>query len=275
MPFAELPWVRLAYSDRGRGPAVTLLHGFTQTRSSWEELLDLLPRGYRYVAPDLRGHGETDLAPQEPTSIRGCIADVESLWDRLEIPASHLVGYSMGGRVALHMAALGSPRILSLVCLGARAGLEGRDREARLRLDHELAARIEADGVSSFLDWWLSRPLFAGLARRGAAFSAADRQSRLGNLPQGLAASLREMGAAVEDPLTDAQLRSITCPALFLAGQQDETFLAEAHRLADLVPGGVWSAVPGAGHAAHLEDPAGVAAILSDHLSRRHRESAW
>jgi 2-succinyl-6-hydroxy-2,4-cyclohexadiene-1-carboxylate synthase len=259
--------VRLAYEVVGRGVPVTFLHGFSQGGAIWRETASLLPANrWSCLLLDLRGHGGTEAPPGSPVTLEACGADVLAAWDRLEIRRSHLVGYSMGGRLALHLASRRPERLLSLVVVGAHAGFEGRERAERRRQDEQLARRIETEGIEWFVDHWSSLPLFAGIARRGPQFQEALRAVRLRNRPEGLAASLRGMGAGATEPFWN-RLIAISCPALFVAGEEDETYRRQAERLASSVASGRVAVVPGAGHAVHLEQPQAFARLLADHLS--------
>jgi 2-succinyl-6-hydroxy-2,4-cyclohexadiene-1-carboxylate synthase len=261
------PDVRLSYFVLGEGTPVTLLHGFTQNGRSWLEIISRMPAGWMWIVPDLRGHGETRARRGTPCTMNSCTADLEMLWDHLGVPATHLVGYSMGGRLALHVAARRPKRILSLLTIGAHAGLEEEAREGRRRGDEGLAERIEQDGLEAFVNYWGALPLFAGLERRGPAFVAQVRAERLTNHVAGLACSLRGMGAGAMDPLWD-DLAGVVFPCTFVAGQLDHGYVASARRLASIVPHGRVEVVPRAGHTVHLERPDAFARVLEDHLAR-------
>src|SRR5438034_9074584 len=157
---------RLSYFVAGDGPPVTLLHGFTQSGRSWRELIAHMPEGWKWIVPDLRGHGETQLRHGALCSMDACTADLVRLWDALGVERSHIVGYSMGGRLALHITARRSNRVASLRTVGAHAGLEEYAREGRRRGDEGLAERIEEDGRGAFVSYWRALALFAGLERR-------------------------------------------------------------------------------------------------------------
>jgi 2-succinyl-6-hydroxy-2,4-cyclohexadiene-1-carboxylate synthase len=258
--------VRLSYFVAGEGTPVTLLHGFTQSGRSWLEVISRMPAGYLWVVPDLRGHGETRTAPDAQCTMDACTADLEMLWDHLGVRRTHLVGYSMGGRLALHVAARRPQRILSLLTIGAHAGLEEEAREGRRRGDAALAQRIEDDGLEAFVNYWSSLPLFAGLERRGPAFVAQVRAERLNNHVAGLACSLRGMGAGAMEPVWD-DLAQLTIPSTFVAGQLDHGYVASARRLAGTVPNGRVEVVPRAGHTVHQERPDAFARVLASHLA--------
>lgn len=220
-----------------------------------------------WIVPDLRGHGETSTRPGAACSMDACTGDLEMLWDHLGVASSHLAGYSMGGRLALHVAARHPERILSLLTIGAHAGLEEEAREGRRRGDEGLAHRIEQDGLESFVNYWSALPLFAGLERRGPAFVAQVRAERMTNHVAGLACSLRGMGAGAMDPLWD-DLARVALPCTFVAGQLDHGYVSSARRLAATVPHGRVEVVPRAGHTVHLERPDAFARVFEDHLAR-------
>lgn len=231
---------------------MTFLHGFAQFGDSWDELAALLA-AHEPLAPDL-----------SPGGPEGVLA----LWDRRGIERSHVVGYSMGGRLALRLAADHPGRVASLAVIGAHAGLEGAARDRRRAEDKALAARIEAEGVEWFAAYWASRPIFAGLARRGPAYLAELDARRRRNSAQRLAEFLRVMGAGATEPFWE-RLQAIACPTVVIVGAEDQAYLGRGRRLAELIPRARLAIVPDAGHAAHLEQPAAVAALLAAHLSSR------
>ena len=256
----------LSYFVTGEGRPVTLLHGFTQSGRSWRELIGKLPAGYRWIVPDLRGHGETQIWKGASCSMDACTADLVKLWDALEVERTHLVGYSMGGRLALHIATHRPDRVLSVFTIGAHAGLEEDAREGRRRGDEALAQRIEKDGIEAFVNYWGAQPMFAGIERRGPTYAAEVRSDRLRNHVAGLACSLRGMGAGAMEPLWD-RLAHIEFPCTFVAGQLDHGYVASARKLAATVPNSRVEIVPRAGHAVHQERPDAVARALTFHLA--------
>src|SRR6266581_3242981 len=273
MPIVEGADVRLNYYESGEGTPVTLLHGFTQSGRSWQETISKLAAGWRWVVPDLRGHGETKTKPGAACTMDACTSDLVLLWDHLGIDRTHLVGYSMGGRLALHVAVHQPKRILSLLTIGAHGGLEAEAREGRRLGDEGLAQRIESEGLEAFVSYWTALPMFEGLERRGPSFTAQARAERMGNTVAGLAASLRGMGAGVMEPLWN-DLPRVGVPSTFVAGQLDHGYVASARRLAAAVPNGRVEIVLRAGHAVHQERPDAFARVLSGHLAAAAGTSA-
>jgi 2-succinyl-6-hydroxy-2,4-cyclohexadiene-1-carboxylate synthase len=232
---------------------LVLLHGFTQTGRSWQPIAHALAGRYRAVAPDLPGHG--DFASRRPASFAACDAYLRALTDGRPVT---LVGYSMGGRIALH-AALSLP-LERLVLIGASPGIaDAGERAARAAEDAALAHRIEAIGLEAFVREWSAQPLFAGMPRGVAELVEEDR---LRNTASGLAAALRGLGTGVMPPLWD-RLGSLAVPVDLIAGERDEKFRAVAERMASALPSSRVVVVPGAGHATHLEAPDAVVEVLA------------
>jgi 2-succinyl-6-hydroxy-2,4-cyclohexadiene-1-carboxylate synthase len=231
-----------------------LLHGFTQTGRGWDEVArHLAGERYRPLAPDLRGHGAA--AARRPIDFQACVADVA----RLGGARFALAGYSMGGRLALHVALAHPERVSRLVLVSATAGIEDDgERAARRAADEQLAAWMQPRLMTEVADRWGAQPLFAGQSGEVAAAARADR---LNNDPHHLAASLRGMGTGVMEPLWD-RLGSLSMQAVVVVGERDEKFTALGERLAARLPRGELVVVPGAGHALALEAPAAVAAAI-------------
>jgi 2-succinyl-6-hydroxy-2,4-cyclohexadiene-1-carboxylate synthase len=235
---------------------VVLVHGFTQTATSWSGVLDGVALEI-HPREDLWATAEELVEQAQARWVQA--AKHRRVEDRLPtalVPAPW-VGYSMGGRLALHVA-LGHPHAVSgLVLLGATAGIEDDDeRAARRSSDRLLARAVEEDGAPAFLERWLAQPLFEGLTEPGPR----QRNARV------LAACLRRLGTGSQDPLWD-RLEEITVPTLVLAGERDEKFIAIGQRLSDGIgPNATFATVPKAGHAAHLENRAGFRDLVEPFL---------
>lgn len=237
-------------------PTVLLLHGFTHTGSSWEPVAAALGESYRVLTPDIRGHGAAGDAT--PITLEAVLADLAPL---LGSGGVTLVGYSMGGRVALH-AALASPdRVKRLVLIGASPGLaDPGEREQRRLADEQLADEIERLSIKDFARGWAETPVLAGLPAEARGRAHADR---LRNRPAGLARALRGLGTGALPSLWD-RLRELSMPVLLVAGERDEKFRQIAEEVAGSVPAAEVLVVPGVGHAVHLEAPDRVAWIITE-----------
>ncbi|HEV7807622.1 MAG TPA: alpha/beta fold hydrolase [Solirubrobacteraceae bacterium] len=233
-----------------------LLHGFTQTGRGWDEVVRHLGgETYRPLAPDLRGHGAA--GPRRPIDMDSCVRDVAAL----AAGRFALAGYSMGGRIALHVALAHPERVSRLVLVSTTAGIDDpRERAQRRARDDELAAWMaQQHTIAEVADRWGAQPLFAGQKPEVAAAARADR---LCNAPEHLAAALRGIGTGVMAPLWE-RLGELRMPVAVLAGERDPKFVALARRLAGALERSSLTIVPDAGHALALEAPAAIVAAIT------------
>jgi 2-succinyl-6-hydroxy-2,4-cyclohexadiene-1-carboxylate synthase len=244
---------------------IILVHGFTQTARSWlpmvERLTASLGPDVDIVALDAPGHGERgDVRADLPTGAAMLGG---------EGGQATYVGYSMGGRLCLHLA-LAAPNLVErLVLIGTTPGIEDQSlRDARRAADDELADEVERMGVGAFIDRWLSQPLFTTLTD-----SDADVEARLANSAAGLASSLRLAGTGTQAPLW-SRLGEIAVPVLVIAGEHDPRFMAIGRRMADAIPDASFVLIEGAGHAAHLERPAQTCGAIVTWLRSRQPPNA-
>jgi 2-succinyl-6-hydroxy-2,4-cyclohexadiene-1-carboxylate synthase len=239
------------------GARLVLLHGFTQTRHCWGPVPAALAGrvGRQVVLADAPGHGEA-------AKSRLTLTDAGAVYGDTLGPAAWL-GYSMGGRLALHVALARPAAVEALVLVGSSPGLADPDERARRRRDDEaLAAHLETIGVPAFVDEWLATPLFAGLPP-----AAAHRNERLANTAEGLASSLRLAGTGAQEPLWD-RLSELACPVLLVTGADDTRFTGIAADMAGRISHGEHAVVPGAGHSVHLEQPDAFIETVGDWLLR-------
>lgn len=259
--------VELRARIEGEGEPILVVHGFTGRSESMAPVAAGLRDERRVLRVDLVGHGESE-APRAraPYTMECCVAQLTACLDALELPRVDLLGYSMGGRAALALAAAQPGRVRSAVLVGASAGLaDAAQRAARIRDDEALADEIEREGLEPFVERWLALPLFASQARLGPEFLAAARAERLRNRPWGLANSLRGMGSGAQPPLHDA-LPRIAAPVLLVAGALDAKFQAIARDLAARLPRASVATVADAGHACHLEQPEAFLRVVREFL---------
>ena len=235
-------------------PNLVLLHGFTNTGASWDQVVAALSERYRPLAPDIRGHGTA--SDVGPVSLLGVIADVSAAASA----PFELVGYSMGGRLALHVALALPGRVRRLVLIGASPGIaDVSARAQRLAADERLAGEVELMTIEAFADRWART---AVLADQPPAVQAAVREQRLRSTPAGLAAALRGLGTGAL-PSVWERLGELTLPVDLVVGERDAKFRATAGEMAAALPAGRVHVVGGAGHAVHLEAPAAVADVIN------------
>ena len=277
--FVQVNGVRLGVEQRGVGarfiapqdgeeapPTLVLLHGFTGSAAAWGHQLDkLADYGLRIIALDLLGHGQSD-APDDPQrySIERCQQDILAALQELGVSKGQatILGYSMGGRIALYTAFSGFFR--ALILESASTGLEdSAEREQRRRSDEALAASIEREGMPAFIERWENLPLFASQSTLPSECREALRRQRLQNSVTGLAQSLRGVGTGIQ-PSLYSRLPTLHIPVLLIAGALDTKFTAIARRMVQALPQSQLRIVPAAGHTVHLEQPQLFASLVGD-----------
>ena len=197
--------------------------------------------------------------------MRRAADDLADLLAGVTEEAVHLLGYSMGGRLALYFALAFPGRVKTLTLASASPGLaSAAERAERRGWDNALADHIEKDGVEAFVDYWEALPMWKSQRRNLSEEQRAQlRAQRLKNRPSGLANSLRGMGTGAQ-PGLHAKLPSLAVPTLLLAGAEDGKFVRVNQRMADSVPNARLVVFPATGHAIHLERPTAFArAVLS------------
>ncbi len=263
--------VALNVEEAGAGRPLLLLHGFTGSARTWEPFLPAWSATRRAIAVDLLGHGGSD-SPADPEryTMPRCVAVLVAVLDRFGLERADVLGYSMGGRVALHLAAAHPERIGALVLESASPGLEtAAERAQRVRADEELAERIEREGLERFVDEWQDIPLFASQRSLPADTRERLRRERLANDPRGLANSLRGLGAGRQEPLWD-RLSSLAMPIRLVVGERDARYVEIGRRMASAARDARLEVVAGAGHAVHLERPDAFERLVTELLAQ-HR----
>jgi 2-succinyl-6-hydroxy-2,4-cyclohexadiene-1-carboxylate synthase len=229
-------------------PLVAFLPGFAQRGDAWVSVAERVAQRYRSVCLDFRSWTFD--------------ARLSELAARVD-DGDALVGYSMGGRLALAAALRRPPRFGAIVLVGTSAGIEDRaERLARRREDEELADWIEAHTIEEFAERWEAQPVFAS---QSSELKAAQRPGRLSHEPEKLAQLLRSAGQGTFEPVWH-ELERIDCPVLAVAGELDTRYADAAYRVAERVKRGRARLVAGAGHAPQLERPAEFAELVLDFL---------
>ena len=237
---------------------VLLLHGFTGHGESWAEAGQAFAvAGFHALAPDLLGHGRSP-HPSDATryEMAQAAADLRSQLDRSDMTAAHLLGYSMGGRLALFFALAYPERTRTLTLVSASPGIASlTERAERRRRDDALANLIEQDGIVAFVDYWQSLPMWKSQQRNLSAEQRRQlREQRLQNNPVGLANSLRGMGTGAQPPL-HSDLPALSVPTLLIVGADDGKFVTVNRRMTQKIPDSRMVNFPETGHAVHLERP--------------------
>lgn len=249
----------------GSGPAVLLLHGFTGGARSWDALRAELRTRCTVIAVDLPGHGRS-VPPAGAYGVGDAARELAGVLASTGSAPAAVLGYSMGGRIALRLA-LDHPFVVgSLILESTSPGISApAEREARRRSDAALADLIEREGLAAFVDRWEQMPLWAGHSRVAIADRTRLREVRLSHDPRGLMMALRRFGAGEDPPVLD-RLRDISVPTLLIAGARDEPYVAHAHAMASRMPTATVRIIPGAGHMVHLEAPAAYSSAVKTFL---------
>ena len=234
-------------------PIVLFLHGFLGSGEDFDAAIESLSDLFCCLTIDLPGHGQTIvMGTDRQYEMAQTAAAIINLLDRLQIPQCFLVGYSMGGRLALYLGLNFPQRFPNVVLESASPGLESdRDRQTRLQRDWDLADRLEAD-FPAFLEQWYGQPLFQPLRRHLQFAEIQTRRSR--NQPVELAKSLRYLSTGLQPSLWQL-LEHHSQPLLLVVGADDRKFCEVNQAMVDRCSVARLAIVPDCGHAPHLEQP--------------------
>ena len=255
--------LKLPMSTHGRGFPLLLLHGFAGSRSSWDALAPELAKFSTVVAVDLPGHASAPLPSNRGEE--GFFEVVDALAACTEGPMD-VLGYSQGARLALALALRHPKRVCRLVLESGTAGLSSEEWRLKRRAEDEAnASLLEEGGVASFMDAWKKRPLFATQERLPLEKKQALEERRKAHSASGLAGALRCMGLGVQ-PNFWPLLCGLRVPTLLISGEEDIKFTSLAQQMACALPFAYHAAIPGSGHAVHLELPGEWQEVIKDFL---------
>ncbi len=258
--FADVNGTRLYYEETGHGIPVVLIHGLCLSSRMWDEQVDCLAQRFRVIRYDVRGFGRSDVPTDEPFRHAD---DLRALLDHLDAPTAHVVGLSMGGRVALHHALIYPEATRTLVLVdSALDGFEWSDRwEASL---DAIAARARSDGATAANRMWVEHELFAPARERPFCYS---KLAEIVGNDSGWV-WLNASPAKGIDPPARARLGEVRAPALVIVGERDlDDFQSIAGILADGIPNARKVTMAGAGHMSNMEEPAEFNDLLMEFLT--------
>ena len=261
--------LQLATTVTGSGEPVIVIHGFTGSGAAMAPLVHRLD-GWQRIAVDLPGHGRSPAPPQPSRySIEAMAESVARLAATAADESYHVIGYSMGGRVALALAAAHPHVCRSVALISATAGMtDEAERAHRRQADEALADRIGEHGLEQFVADWMAAPMWDTLrACLSETEWEASMRQRLGCDPVGLANSLRAGGTGSMTPLWD-RLATLAVPTLIVCGALDGKFVELGRRMSELLPHSELAVMSGVGHAVHLEAPDLCADTVADFMRR-------
>jgi 2-succinyl-6-hydroxy-2,4-cyclohexadiene-1-carboxylate synthase len=251
------------------------LHGFTGGGGDFAPLAEAL-REWHWVTPDLPGHASDPTlvaAPSDDCTLNSSLEFLDSLIPEMAKDPTILLGYSLGGRLALNYALERPGRVAAIILIGASPGILDRfERDKRRSEDESLAKKILADGVQVFLNDWQQRPLIATQSRLPMTWQTTMRARREKLRPAGLAASLRGFGQGSIEPVWH-RLGELRIPALICAGAEDEKYSLLAKKMAAGLSESELLILPKAGHMAHLENLPGFVTGVRAFLAQHHLQT--
>ncbi len=252
----------------GSGFPLLLLHGFTGDSSTWTSFCGQWGGTSKLIIPDIIGHGQTESPLDvERYSMEAAVHDLKGILEQLNVERVDLLGYSMGGRLALSFAMHFPDKVRKLVLESASPGLATKEERANRRLkDAELANFIKEKGIKMFVDYWEGLPLFSTLKRLPSAIWEGIRSQRLRNSPDGLANCLLGMGTGSQPSWWD-KLDQLPYEVLLLTGEEDAKFCSIAERMLQKLKKGTWITFENSSHLIHVEEREKFGTIVSDFLS--------
>ena len=261
--------VRVGYSIMNKEASETMvfLHGFTGSTKTWEPIIECLPSTVRCIAVDLMGHGKTE-APQqsERYQMPEQVLDLHTLFVSLQVSDFTLVGYSMGGRIALAYALQYPEHVKRLVLESASPGLQSETEQlTRIQADDLLANKIAQQGLPAFIDFWQDIPLFQSQKNLPEINRRAIRQERLQQSSLGLVNSLKGIGTG-RQPSFWCQLSELNMPVTFITGELDQKFYLIAQQMKNRIANSQHIEVLAVGHAIHVENPVQFATIIMEQM---------
>lgn len=254
----QLDGLRLHVRKEGNGPCVTLLHALGANHAIWDAQAEALAQRFTVLRPDLRGHGRSD-APAGAYSLDMLAGDIVAMWDALHVEQSHVVGISLGGFIAQHLA-LGWPERIGRLVLADTSS--GYPPEAAAQWPARIRTVLE-EGlhglVPATLERWFTSPYRERHAERvceiGRIIETTPRQGYAGCCH------------AIAGLATTNRLSQIATPALVLVGEQDVgTPVSMARTLAEGIPGAELRVIEQAAHLSNVEQPAVFNRLLLDFL---------
>lgn len=255
-------------------PIMLFLHGFMGSGADFDAVVSRLSADFCCLTVDLPGHGKTKVKPELDYQMPAVAKAVVELLRQLNISQCFLLGYSMGGRLALYLTVYFPQLFIKVILESASPGLKTQvERDERLKQDAKLIDRLLRVEFSVFLEQWYQNPLFSSF-RQHPNYHQAIAQ-RIHNNPHELAKSLQYMGLGVQPSLWD-NLTTVQVPVLLIVGEYDTKFKEINHDLADLLPQAQLQLVKNSGHNVHFERSSQFARIIQDFCgktSKKHRHN--
>lgn len=258
--------IKYPIEHSGAGTPLLLLHGFTGSRKTWDGAARYLPSNYPITTLDLPGHGESVVHDASASTFATVVDDLSWIITETTQGAVDVLGYSMGGRLALALAIAYPAQVNRLILESASPGIaDEQERRLRQTADEHLADRILLGGLEQFVDDWERLSMWESQRALPEVDQVRQREIRLGQSATGLAASLRFMGTGTQ-PSYWSGLPDLCMPVLLIAGELDHKFTQIATQMHEAIPASRLEVFSGAGHAVHLEQTERYARLVSNFL---------
>ncbi len=257
-------------------PPLLLLHGFTGSAQTMAGIA-ATQKTRETICADLIGHGKNPV----PASFRrykftAQRRQISKIIESMDASRVHLLGYSLGGRIALDFSLKNQEKVASLILISSTAGLKSRNqRKARKSQDLSLAKSIlenkkdglaQKDSLAEFVRDWMSQPLFASQSRLGQKYMEDAYNQRMQCSPLGLANTLKGAGLGSMKPLW-GKLHKLKIPCLIVTGSEDVKFSDLGEKLQTEIRTSVLIKIGETGHTPHLEKPALTGGLISQFLN--------
>ena len=239
-------------SGRINAPAIVMLHGFMGSSGDWKKIACKFSDKYRCIRIDLPGHGHSLNINKESYTIDNTAREVIKILDAIGVEKFNLLGYSMGGRLALYIATHYPERIEKLIIESASPGLKTpEERRERIKSDSLIIQKLKTASMEDFIDEWYSMPLFGNI-------KSTDKykkifKARMKNKPKGLIRSLKFMGTGRQPSLWD-EWQKLKIKTLLISGENDSKFCGIAKEMAELNPFAEHIIIPGVFHNTHFDN---------------------
>jgi 3-oxoadipate enol-lactonase len=246
---AVIKGVTVGYTDQGNGTPLIFIHAFPLSKTMWQPQVDALKDTYRVITIDLGGHGESDIVLWNDT-LDDYAKNIIGLLDHLGIAQAVFVGLSMGGYTLFSIYRHYADRVKAMVLADTRAQADSEEGKAGRQSMAEVAFK---DGASAIADIMLPKLLAPSTIEHRPEMVEQVRQMILQTPTAGIVVDLVAMAARPDS--TDL-LSTITCPTLFIVGEDDQaTPVAESQYMAQRIPGAIFVTIPQAGHLSNFEQP--------------------
>ncbi|MGB0647188.1 MAG: alpha/beta fold hydrolase [Bradymonadia bacterium] len=251
----------IAHASTSPGPPIVCLHGFGGSGLDFDVLATHLVQHQQIIGLNLPGHGGVEFTSKPRQSI------VDSIHAVCTTPFV-LMGYSMGGRIALELAQASTLPITKLILIGTTPGYRNdTERHERITFEAKVKARLTRDSVAGFESWWRTLPPIKTQSRMPEPFYEEMLNRRLRNHLGHLAESLCHFGTSQMSPMW-SKLTQLNMPVLLLAGETDQKYRTLAHEMDSHLKHSRFVTITDAGHAPHLESPRATAAVIRQFLSQ-------